>query len=261
MEDRADIDNDPRKVHFDGKDIATVIQLQEKLTAHPDPHQVGTFTVSGAVLKTFPQGIGAFSNITKLSLAGNQIEFLPWSVVLLKKLEHLDLSHNCINVIPPILCHFALLKTLDLSCNALEQLPTDMLNLVALEKINVSGNLNLRSPPLRLCLAGKEAIFEAFRNRQTREDAFLKWKPYYQVVSMRLKPLVELCIGCIIDSKTDFLSANIPPVMKTYLNTIEIQESSLLPTLMKCSKCERYFSKTYIFENHDCRLVSKQKSK
>ncbi|OWF52619.1 hypothetical protein KP79_PYT25519 [Mizuhopecten yessoensis] len=158
-----------------------------------------------------------------------------------------------------MLCYFPSLKILDLSSNALESLPTDLLNLEALETFNVCGNNDIKSPPLSTCHEGKEAIFRALGIRRTRVDALANWKPYYQgnkTKASELNSLVKLCIDCIIESEIDFLSAEIPPVVKTYLTETKKQESSLLPNLLKCSECERYFSKTFIFENHDCQRKS-----
>ncbi|XP_060066114.1 leucine-rich repeat protein soc-2-like [Ylistrum balloti] len=251
---------DTNEMIIDGKKISTVLELHNLLSSCTNPKMVIQFTMTGAPIKSVPQCIGSFVNISYLNLSGNNIEFLPWSIVLLKKLEHLDLSNNCVAVISPILCYFPLLKTLDVSENVLESLPTDLLNLVALKTLNVIGNKTIKSPPLSVCQDGKEAIFEALRIRKSRVDAFSNWKPYYQgnkTQSMKLNSLVQICIDCIIESDVDFLSAEIPPVMKTYLNETKKQESSLLPNLFKCSKCRRYFTKSFTFENHDCKVVNK----
>lgn len=249
---------DSQLLMINGKKIPTVSKLHDLLSGHNNPKLVQQFTLTGSPLRSIPQCLGSFSNISYLNLSGNKIEFLPWSIVLLKKLKHLDLSNNCISVVCPILCYFSLLETLDLSDNSIESLPTDMLNLSALQTINVSGNNTLQSPPPSVCNAGKEAIFEALRIRQSRKDALANWKPYFKGDnSTKLLSLVQICIDCIIDSEIDFLSAEIPPIMKTFLAETKTQESSLLPSLFKCSNCERYFSKRHLFDNHDCRAVNK----
>jgi Leucine-rich repeat (LRR) protein len=55
--------------------------------------------------------------------------------------------------------YFPKLISLDLSYNLFERLPIELLLYKKLETLNVEGNLSLVSPPLDLCLQGKEVIF------------------------------------------------------------------------------------------------------
>ncbi|CAC5372782.1 unnamed protein product [Mytilus coruscus] len=238
-----------------------IISDAASLSTCQHPLEVIKLTITITELTTVPDTIGRFVNVTKLDLSNNLIEFIPWSIVCLKHLETLNLSHNKLKQLPATMFRFQglfpRLMIIDLSYNLFERLPTELLvfetNLKTLKILNVEGNVGLVSPPLDLCLQGIETIYALLRKRQNRTNEWARWKPYYKDNFTCLKPLIEICIETIIDSKIDYLSAtSVPPIIKKFLTSAEKYQEMLGPNVMKCSACKRYFTKESVFDNHVC---------
>ncbi|XP_063422489.1 uncharacterized protein LOC134706997 isoform X2 [Mytilus trossulus] len=231
------------------------------LSTCQQPREVIKMTITKTELATVPDSIGRFVNVTKLDLSNNLVDFIPWSIVCLKQLEVLNLSHNKLKALPSTMFRiqgtFPRLTIIDLSYNLFERLPTELLvfenKLKTLKILNVEGNVGLVAPPLDLCMQGIETIYASLRKRQNRTDEWARWKPYYEDNFTRLKPLIEICIETIIDSKIDYLSAtSVPPIIKKFLTSAEKFQEMLGPNVMKCSTCKRYFTKEAVFDNHVC---------
>lgn len=238
------------KLGFDDIFKGNNVSFTDNIKAEPD--SMTHLTASHASIKSIPEDIGRYRNLKNLDLSNNLIEYIPWSVVYLKELEILDLSHNQLTKLPSTMFYFPKLISLDLSYNLFERLPIELLLYNKLETLNVEGNLSLVSPPLDLCLQGKEAIFTELEKRQSRTNAWARWKPYYTGQFTCLQTLVEICIESIIYSKLDYLaSTTIPPTVKNYLSSAEKHQVYQI-SLMKCSTCRAYFTKDYIFDNHMC---------
>lgn len=88
----------------------------------------------------FPSQITIFSELTSLSLVGNNLSNFPTEIGCLKNLKYLDLSNNNITHVSGKIGHLTKLEVLDLKKNQIETLPEEVGKLVNLRRVYLSKN-------------------------------------------------------------------------------------------------------------------------
>ncbi|OUC15727.1 MAG: hypothetical protein B0A82_05270, partial [Alkalinema sp. CACIAM 70d] len=91
-------------------------------------------------LKTIPDWIGNFTELTELYLWGNQIEELPASIAHLTKLTELSLGRNPLKIIPDWIGNLTELIELYLYEAQIEVLPESITHLTKLNKLDINDN-------------------------------------------------------------------------------------------------------------------------
>ena len=85
--------------------------------------------------------LSSLTNLTTLSVVGNELESLPESLSNLTKLTSLDVSDNDFGVFPEVVCSLTQLTSLGVKGNELESLPESLSNLTKLTSLDVSDNV------------------------------------------------------------------------------------------------------------------------
>ncbi len=121
--------------------------------------------------------IMAFSNLTKLVLNNNIIEFIPDEISNLEDLTELNLGSNNIYEIPNSLYTLNKLKVLDLNGNKIEDISKRVSNLKELEKLDLEGNL-IENVPASLADLPKIKLIKLDGNKElkTLPSSFKKLK-------------------------------------------------------------------------------------
>ncbi|KAJ1450809.1 hypothetical protein M885DRAFT_531387 [Pelagophyceae sp. CCMP2097] len=89
----------------------------------------------------------AMPNLETLSLARNDLRFLPEAIFDMPKLRMLDVSANRLEALPAAVARLDRLEALHLHSNALSKLPLELFDLPRLETIRVDGNAASLAPP------------------------------------------------------------------------------------------------------------------
>ncbi|CAI5488809.1 unnamed protein product [Closterium sp. Naga37s-1] len=97
-------------------------------------------------LTAIPPAVLQLSELSDLSLAGNQIECIPPEIANLPKLRRLGLAGNRLQRLPPEICHLTQLEGLWLHGNLLHELPDEIGHLTALRFLALAGNQLTRLP-------------------------------------------------------------------------------------------------------------------
>ena len=255
------VPRNPRKLHLRGCMTSVTSRelfnaINDILANYQDKATLRQIIMIDMPLYAIPQCISNCMNIRILNMSGNRIQDLPWTLVYLDMLRVLNLAENAIRILPPVICQLISLKELNLCNNNLRRLPKQLLLLTNLQILRVSGNFEMRSPTMVICDRGKDAIFEALRNRDDskRKNLLRRWKPYYESSNQIpcVKPLVHLCIDNILDNGVNYMAADhCPPTLKKYLSE-EYSTSNGLRDLHQCSVCRHYFSNHAYFLDHVC---------
>ena len=109
-------------------------------------------------LHRVPPALWLFGWTTKLSLAHNELSWLPAEIGNLRALTHLELNNNKLTVLPAEIGLLKSLQRLNLMHNQLERLPVELCELSdELLQLYLSGNL-IEEPPPRVWMQGIRAI-------------------------------------------------------------------------------------------------------
>ncbi|CAI5496258.1 unnamed protein product [Closterium sp. Naga37s-1] len=100
----------------------------------------GALDLSDCGLTAIPSAVLHLSDLTDLSLAGNQIESIPPEIANLSKLRRLGLAGNRLQRLPPEIGHLTQLEGLWLHGNLLNELPDETGHLTALRFLALAGN-------------------------------------------------------------------------------------------------------------------------
>jgi internalin A len=113
----------------------------------------------GIGLKVLPSEIEQLTNLTKLTLSGNQLTEIPTCITKLSKLEILHLAKNQLAEVPPSIVNLINLKELFLWGNALHELPECIASLTNLTELNLSQNQITQIPE---CIASLTNLTELY---------------------------------------------------------------------------------------------------
>ncbi len=103
-------------------------------------------------LKRLPEKLFELTQLTNLSLSGNELEALPDDISRLTNLRILDLAGNLLTQLPVAIGHLSQLQHLDLAYNQLKHLPQTFKQLTRLEYLDSSSNQLGQLPEnLNLC--------------------------------------------------------------------------------------------------------------
>lgn len=132
------MDEDARAVlallqRIDGGYIPTAKELS-------DMRKIRTARFTHLELTSLPESIDYLSQLTHLSLYGNQLESLPESIGNLSLLSELDVSGNQFTYLPESISNLSLLSKLNVSGNQLANLPESIGNLSQLTKLSAFNN-------------------------------------------------------------------------------------------------------------------------
>ncbi|XP_046582424.1 probable serine/threonine-protein kinase DDB_G0278509 [Haliotis rubra] len=244
--------------------VSTDKDFEEALVQHRNPQSAIEIILTDSLVEHIPLTIGNFYNLTTLRLQENKLREIPWSLVYLRHLELCDLSSNCLSEISPIMGYIPSLRKLYLQHNALTYLPTSLLWLSNLQVLDVAGNCNLASPPLSMCIEGKEAIFSALNKRNNRVDMYSDVTPWYDEGKLQFQSLdhvksasslMQIAVDCILEFRLNYLSQiHVPPTLKNFLLRTE-QSSNKQSHISKCRTCGGFFSTEHSFKNHHCKRI------
>lgn len=220
-----------------------------------DREEVQELVIVDLNIEVIPRELCCFTNVTKLDLSKNALEYIDSSITRLTHLRILNLSHNKLSEYPNYMCNFQELSSLDLSCNLLVRLQVELLNLINLKTLKTEGNPTMISPPQDVCVRGKEAIFAELQKREFRrqQNVWKNWKPYYRRDNGINRTLVEICINVILDCDVNYaIMDSVPPIVKNYIRSAEQYDKPPL-NLLKCRECLGYFSDEALFDIHICK--------
>ncbi|CAI5515430.1 unnamed protein product [Closterium sp. Naga37s-1] len=106
----------------------------------------GALDLSDCGLTAIPPTVLHLSELSNLSLAGNQIKSIPPEIASLSKLRRLGLAGNRLQRLPPEIGHLTQLEGLWLHGNLLQELPDEIGHLTALRFLALAGNQLTRLP-------------------------------------------------------------------------------------------------------------------
>ena len=108
----------------------------------PDPAQVTFLDLhEDAALAAFPEGLGAYPNLRRLSVRGRKAAaVVPPSIAEAKGLRELDLAGTGLTDLPAELAELGALRTLYLTDNGLAALPPAVCGLTGLTYLNLDRN-------------------------------------------------------------------------------------------------------------------------
>lgn len=98
-------------------------------------------------LAMLPSEIGRLTRLTKLNISRNKLTDLPGAFYKLTELQNLNLSYNSLEMIAPDIGDLVMLQALDLSHNCINSLPPGIGFVVRLTNINISHNKLTELPP------------------------------------------------------------------------------------------------------------------
>ncbi|MBI3238309.1 MAG: leucine-rich repeat domain-containing protein [Flavobacteriia bacterium] len=98
-------------------------------------------------MKTLPKEFGDLSQLTHLSLDGNQLEFLPDEFCRLSLLSKLDLGYNKLNALPAEFGKLTQLKEVNVNNNNLQSLPASIGDLNHIVELDAISNPLTSLPP------------------------------------------------------------------------------------------------------------------
>ncbi len=98
-------------------------------------------------LGRFPEGLGGFPALRRISLRGRAVAEIPESLEEARGLEELDLAATGVRSLPAALGRLPNLRTLYLSDNALESLPPEVCSAKSLTYLNLDRNRLSVLPP------------------------------------------------------------------------------------------------------------------
>ena len=106
-------------------------------------------------------------------------------------------------------------------------------------------------------MAEAEVKDKAEAKTQHRYDTFRYAKPYYGAPVLEVRDnvptLFSLSVRCVFSKKIKFaVTPTVPPVIKSRLEYLKRYEYFSGPRIMKCSKCEKFYTSKHRFLTHDC---------
>jgi Leucine-rich repeat (LRR) protein len=110
------------------------------LTEIPGWENITRLFLAGNQLNTLPPEIGRLTRLQGLYLASNQLNALPAEIGRLTRLQDLDLSENQLTTLPAQIGRLTRLQELDLSTNLLSFLPVEIGRLTRLRELNLYHN-------------------------------------------------------------------------------------------------------------------------
>lgn len=120
-----------------GTDVVLRADIKVKLNL---AEGTGRLDLSDCELEEVPLQVFDLSNLTELSLAGNNLSHIPSDIGKLRNLEKLQLSGNRLRELPKEICLLDTLEGLWLHGNLLASLPEDIGALLQLKQLAVAGN-------------------------------------------------------------------------------------------------------------------------
>ena len=123
--------------------------------------------------------LGALSALTRLALAGNQLEALPPQLGALSALIDLDVSHNHLAALPEEIGDLASLQFLNAQGNRLTELPASVGRLAALRRLGLKGNmLQVRWGAGDLCMILCLVVRDIFGQADDQAGGPNCWAPH-----------------------------------------------------------------------------------
>ena len=91
-------------------------------------------------IRTLPENIGNYQNLTHIILHNNILRTLPESIGNLRNLKYLILFKNHLRKLPHTVCDLVGLKEMSITSNSISQLPKNIGNMVQLETLSMADN-------------------------------------------------------------------------------------------------------------------------
>ena len=130
-----------------------------------------------ADLVAFPEGLGAFPKLRRLSVQGRkQAAAVPASIAEAKGLEELDLIATGVKDLPPEVASLPALRRLYLSDNALAELPAAVCGAKGLDYLNLDRNALTNHPDAVGDLAGLKWVRLNGNRLAGLPDSAANWK-------------------------------------------------------------------------------------
>ncbi|CAI5994150.1 unnamed protein product [Closterium sp. NIES-65] len=174
--------------------------------------ELSDLSLAGNQIKSIPPEIANLSKLRRLGLAGNRLQRLPPEIGHLTQLEGLWLHGNLLHELPDEIGHLTALRFLALAGNQLTRLPHTLGRLTALQVLSVAGN-QLEELPQSIGSLASLRVLAAYGNALTAlppsithlsylQELFLQGNrisslPPLSLRSLRQLSLADNCLSAI----------------------------------------------------------------